>query len=88
MYNYFSSISTCYFTEKYACLIFSTVNKAIDFEREGQYFIKSNKAMDKITFEDNQSIILQAYYNNNNKPMSFQTLIDKILACNFCNGKA
>ena len=74
----FSSISHA---EKYACAyFFNGQAKPLTFERQGQYFVKSNKAMDKITFEDNQSIILQAYYNSNNKPMSFQTLIDKINA--------
>ena len=69
------------YAEKYACAyVFNGQAKPLTFERQGQYFVKSNKAMDKITFEDDQSIILQAYYNNNNKPMSFQTLIDKINA--------
>ena len=68
------------FAEKYVCsYIFNEEPKSIVLERSGQFFIKSNKAKNKIVFEDDHAIVLSNTYTYNHKVevSTFTTIIDK-----------
>ena len=68
------------FAEKYVCsYIFNEEPKSIVLERSGQFFIKSNKAKNKIVFEDDHALVLSNTYTHNHKVgvSTFTTIIDK-----------
>ena len=68
------------YAEKFLCsYIFNEEAKSVVFEREGNFFKKSNTATDKIVFEDEYSIVLSNTYTDDGKiaPVTFTTLIDK-----------
>tara|TARA_B100000959_G_C14388437_1_gene381187 strand:+ start:57 stop:404 length:348 start_codon:yes stop_codon:yes gene_type:complete len=66
--------------EKYACAyLFDGEALPISFEREGNYFKKSNGAINPIVFEDKYVIVLsKTYPKMDNLPAeTYTTLIDK-----------
>ena len=68
------------FSEKYVCAyLFNGEALPISFEREGNYFKKSNTAKNPIVFEDKYTIVLSKTYPKMGTlpPQTYTTLIDK-----------
>ncbi len=68
------------FAEKYACAyLYDGEALPISFEREGNYFNKSNTATNPIVFEDKYVIVLSKTYPKMDTlpPQTYTTLIDK-----------
>ena len=66
--------------EKYTCAyLYKGDALPLSFERQGNYFKKSNTGIDKIIFEDKHAIVLSATYTFNDAPppKTFTTLLDK-----------
>ena len=56
--------------EKYTCAYLHNGDALpLSFERQGNYFKKSNKVTDKIIFEDKRAIVLSATYTFNDAPL-------------------
>jgi hypothetical protein len=66
--------------EKYECAyIFDDKAKPASFERSGNFFIIGNNvSQDKILFENEIAIFLTQVYINDNVPMGYMTVIDKV----------
>tara|TARA_X000000368_G_scaffold389370_1_gene351675 strand:- start:397 stop:735 length:339 start_codon:yes stop_codon:yes gene_type:complete len=68
------------FAEKYVCsYLYYKEPKSLVFERSGQFFKKSNGALDEIVFEDKYAIVLSNTYtlNGEEAASTFSTIIDK-----------
>ena len=68
------------YAEKYLCsYIHDGEPSSIVLERIGNFFKKSNTAIDRIIFEDEYAIVLENTYtfNGKEKPQTYTTLIDK-----------
>ena len=63
--------------EKYSCAyLFNGVARRLSFERQGNYFTKSNGASYQILFEDKTIIVLTETYPDD-PPQTYTTLINK-----------
>tara|TARA_B100001559_G_C16314264_1_gene535732 strand:- start:52 stop:393 length:342 start_codon:yes stop_codon:yes gene_type:complete len=68
------------FAERFLCsYIFNEEARSVVFERKGNFFKKSNGALDRIAFEDEYAIVLEntyTFYGKQNAE-TYTTLIDK-----------
>ena len=63
--------------EKYSCdYLYNGKVHPVSFERQGNYFYKSNGVSDAILFEDQYVIVLSDTYSND-PPQTYTTLINK-----------
>jgi len=77
---FFLSISSVSYAEKFACsYLFNGEANSLVLERSGKFFKKSNNAMNKIIFEDSDTLVLSNTFTRSDKykPTTFSTIIDK-----------
>ena len=77
---FFFTISSVSYAEKFVCsYLWNGEPNSLVLERSGKFFKKSNDAMNKIIFEDSDTLVLSNTFTRSGeyKPTTFSTIIDK-----------